>query len=228
MTVNLTKNYFQFAHGYKENFSNGTCHQTKTCFSFMNRYKNQTSTISQMMKNNRSGALRVFNIGIAEGQEPLTHITSAYNLIKGTDRSISNVLDLTMTDILKETPISPRVVKKAEPEAVEYLKTLYRNPERTHFETPFEDIVQKMLQQGKRQDVVLFNNVIQHVNFKDEKATYASIGDLIKLVEKDGIFCFTCDVLHHQNIKEHFDTVIEMLKQAGFTEIEKGIFKKIK
>lgn len=226
--VNLQKNFFSFAEGYNGNMSDGRVHQTKTCYSFMNRYPKQTDIISNMMRTNPNGALRVFNVGIAEGQEPLTHITSAYNLIKGTDRSISNVLDLTMTDILKETPISQKATEAAEPVCVEYLKALYRNPDKAHFATPFERIVHQMLTENKRQDVVLFNNVIQHMNFENPKEAYDSIDSLIKLVKNNGIFCFTCDVLRRQSAKEHFNRVVEMLKDKGFQEIEKGIFKKIK
>ena len=206
-----------------------TRHSRRTCYSEFNRYPNQTEYIKSMMAEKREGALKVLNIGVAQGQEPLTHINSAFELSKNSAKTISDFIDLKTIDILKYPPRLTAASRYLDSSVSNYLNNIYDTRSgKSYWGTPIETVTEKLLSEGEKQDVVLFNNVIQHMNISDENLLKFS-EQLADLVSDKGVMCFTMENDNHSN-REYYRRYIIMLnalKNKGFSEISKGIYKRI-
>ena len=209
----------------------GTLERTKTHYSKFERYETQMSEIEQKMREAyESGKpLQVLNIGVAEGQEALGYIQMASNLA-GEDK-ISDALDLELVEYAREIPVTNGKMPEGYKESSrEYLKKLY-NSEKAHFGTPFQGFVKEMREKGEKRDVVLFNNVIQHLDYKTPtKAEMLSdMENLAAVVADNGILCMTCEgfvIEGHPEVRELIEATRQMLVLHGFTEEEQGIFRK--
>ena len=104
------KTPFYFLEGYRDDgtfdkkFCVPTRHRKTTCFSSIGRYPEQTSHIKKLISKRAQSPLNRLDIGVAQGQEPLTHINSAFELAKSRGKKISDFIDLTTVDILREPP----------------------------------------------------------------------------------------------------------------------------
>ena len=206
-----------------------TRHAIKTCYSEFNRYPNQTALIKNMMNEKKNGALKILNIGVAQGQEPLTHINSAYELSKNSAKTISDYIDLKTVDILKFPPRLPSAAKYVDSSVSNYLNNIYDTRSgKSFWGTPIETVVEDLLNSGEKQDVVLFNNVIQHMNIADENLLNFS-EKLADLVSDNGILCFTMEQENqfNNNFSRRYIIMRNALENKGFSEIENGIYKRI-
>lgn len=227
MQFNYEKPEFYFVKGYRQNLDvlPPTRHLTTICCSDINRYPAQTFFIAKMMEYKRSGALKILNIGVAQGQEPLTHINSAYKLSKKTSRPISDFIDLKTVDILRFPPKLSADADKMDKNVINFLETVY-DPRsgKSRWGTPIETVIDDMCRKNEKQDVILFNNVLQHMSPKNETALFEKLDKLLKLVNDSGIFCFT--VSGHHNISEFEENRIfkmqKLLDDNGFSEVEVG------
>ena len=209
----------------------GTIERTKTHFSSFERYKDQMSEIGQKMREAyESGKpLSVLNIGVAEGQEAIGYIQMASN-IAGKDK-IGNVLDLELVEYAREIPVTKgKMPDGYEEYSREYLNSLYKTS-KAHFGTPFQPFAKELREKGEKRDVVLFNNVIQHLDYKGmTKAEMMSdMENLASIVADGGLLCMTCEgwvAAEHPEVNDLIETTKQMLELHGFTEGKQGMFKK--
>ena len=174
--------------------------------------------------------LSILDIGVAQGQEPLTHINSAFELAKSTGKKISDFIDLTTVDILREPPQLAYESSVMPKEVIGHLEEIY-NPAsgKSLWATPVEKAVETIAQSGKKPDVILFNNVIQHMSPKDEPAIHKFLEKLVGLVSPKGTICFTCErnaIFRGKVPFERVKKMIKLLKSNGFLKIAAGIFTK--
>lgn len=222
---------FYFMPNYNARIDNmaPTRHSRKTCYSEFNRYPNQTEYIKSMMAEKRNGPLKVLDIGVAQGQEPLTHINSAFELSQNSTKTISDYLDLKTVDILKFPPRLTAASGYLDSSVSNYLNNIYDTRSgKSFWGTPIETAVEKLINSGEKQDVILFNNVIQHMNIKDENLLNFS-EKLIDLVNDNEIICFTMEQANQSNnsFSGRYAMICNTLKNKGFSEIENGIYKRM-
>lgn len=230
------KTPFYFLEGYRDDGTFDkrlyapTRHRRTTCFSLINRYPEQTRYIIKRMQmaQRAKSPLSILDIGVAQGQEPLTHINSAFKLAKKTGGKISDFIDLTTVDILREPPQLAYESSVMPKEVIGHLEKIY-NPAsgKSLWATPVETAVERLLKSGKKSDVVLFNNVIQHMSPKDEPAIHKFLEKLVDLVSPKGTVCFTCE--RHSIFQgpvpfERVKKMLSVLKSKGFLKIATGIF----
>ena len=230
MPINLNKIIPKY-NGYIKNGDSSKA-VVRTLYSFFNRYPEQISEIKKMLQNS-SQKTKMLIIGVSQGQEPLTHIQSAYEVAKMKKQKIEDILDLSLIEASEQIPIFDKAEEYADKDSIEFLKNIYKDSSKAHFSTPFETIVSDMKKQNSKKDIILFNNVIQHLNYgkngENEESIINSIDELTDLINPDGLFCFTCEPLVLQNYKHinnSYNKVCNMLSKKGFIQIEKGIYKK--
>ena len=97
-----------------------TRHLNYTGYSKMSRYPEQVQEVKARMIAKRNGSLKVLNIGVAQGQEPLTHINTAFELSQNSAKTISDFLDLKTVDILHFAPELPVEAKKLNPAVIRH------------------------------------------------------------------------------------------------------------
>ena len=225
---NRTPFYFMPGYSYITEQLFPTRHRRTTCYSKINRYPEQTEHIKTLMASKKDSALKVLNIGVAQGQEPLTHINSAFNLAKKTGRSISDLIDLTTMDILREPPQLAFESTSIPNDVIHHLEKVYSPTSgKSFWGTPVESAVEAMIKSGKKQDVVLFNNVIQHMSPKNEPAIHRFLERLPELVAPKGTLCFTCErnaIFGGQISFDRVKKMLSVLKSKGFLKIVTGIF----
>ena len=233
--VDYCKPAFYFVKGYREylDLQVPTRHLMTTCFSEFNRYPAQTEFIKSLMSSKRNGALKVLNIGVAQGQEPLTHIKSAFDLSQTSSKTISDFLDLKTVDILSTPPELPRGAESLNRAIVNHLRNIYDpRSQKSFWSTPVEQFVDNLLQKGEKQDVILFNNVIQHMSTNNEQNLPKIFDKLTDLVAENGIFCFTplSEYVINPRISRRCYYMHTILKSKNFVEVgeNSGIYKKLK
>ena len=227
-----TKTPFYFVSGYRDDIEPSAVvpsrHRRTTCYSEINRYPEQTSHIKGLMTQKAQTPISILNIGVAQGQEPLTHINSAFELAKKTGREIPDFIDLTTVDILREPPKLPCQAANMPKEVIDHLEKIYSPASgKSFWATPIETVTETLLKSGKKQDVVLFNNVIQHMSPKNESIIHKFLERLVELVAPKGTLCFTCEKNAMFKGQIPFDRVKKMLgalKSNGFLKIASGIF----
>ena len=97
------KALFTFLSGYRDEgldpkFVAPTRHARTTCCSSINRYPEQTAHIRNLMQTRINAPLSILNIGVAQGQEPLTHINSAFEVAQTSGKKISDVVIVNRLD----------------------------------------------------------------------------------------------------------------------------------
>lgn len=224
---------FYFVKGYKEflDWAAPTRHLNKTCFSYFNRYPLQTNFIKNMMMSSKDGALKILNIGVSQGQEPLTHINSAFYLSKTSNRPISDFIDLKTVDILREPPALCAEATDLDSKVVGFLRNVYDSRSgKSMWGMPVEQVIEQMLKKGDKQDVILFNNVLQHMAYQDLDVLFGKIDGLVKLVKDKGIFCFSVSG-HTLDTRETVlvERMKNLLKQNNFEEVvaQSGIYRRV-
>ena len=204
-------------------------HLTRTCCSEFSRYPQQVEEIRSRMMTKRDGALRVLDIGVAQGQEPLTHIGTAFELSKGSAKSISNFLDLKTADVLMFAPELPTEAACLDSAVIRHLEHIY-DPRsgKSIWGKPIEDVIGSLLQKGEKQDVVLFNNVIQHMEPKSEQALQTTCEQIADLVAPNGILCAAIEPnrLAEPQTARRIEILHKILKDKNFVKIGDGIFQK--
>ncbi len=208
--------------------------QRKTYYSTFNRYPEQYENAKAMMQEAyREGRpLKVMNIGVSQGQEALEYVQRASE-VAGAE-NIQNVLDLDLVEYAEKIPlIEGNVRENITQESYNYLKNLYNTP-KAHFGTAFQDYVKEVKEKGEQRDIILFNNVIQHLVYDGtpEERLQKCLGDIQNMadvVADGGTLCMACEphvVEGNPETKMRFEGAKALLKQDGFTEIKEGIFKK--
>ena len=205
-----------------------TRHFITTCCSEFNRYPEQTNYIKGMMSDSkRTRPLKLLNIGVSQGQEPLTHIKSAYELSQTFAKKISDYLDLTTVDILRFPPELPDEAQTLDINIVKHLQDIYSCPEKSFWSMPIENFVDRLTQNGEKKDVILFNNVIQHMSADNEKKLPEFFRKLADLIAPNGILCSALVKRDHsQLVIDRYKNMLDTLKAKNFVEIISGIFKK--
>ena len=222
---------YYFLEGYgRLNSISPTRHHTKTCCSCFSRYPKQVEEVKSRMSTKRNGPLKVLNIGVAAGQEPLTHINSAFELSQNSSKTISDFLDLKTVDIQICPPeLIPHDLEKLNPSVLNHLKNIYDSRSNKSFwGMPIENFAQKLLQANDKQDVILFNNVIQHMVPESEEVLQKTFEELADLVNPKGIICAEIEsyVCENPEVMQRLELLKEILKSKNFTEISNGIFQK--
>ncbi len=223
---------FSFVSGYREDIDRkipGGAHKNSTCFSKLNRYPEQVAFIKELMEQRKKKPLRVLDIGVAQGQEPLTHIKSAFDLAQRTGRRISSFLNLKTVDILKTPPPLSYEATSLPIEVLAFLAKIYRsNSGRSFWGIPIEKVTEELLKKGRKFDVVLFNNVIQHMSPQNEPILPSFFEKLTELVSSKGNLCFSCEkkvILGPSPIpNKRVQEMMNVLKSKNFVKIAKGIF----
>ena len=59
-----------------------------------------------------------------------------------------------------------------------------------------------------------------------EEEMLEDMKNLAEIVDKNGIFCITCDPKKYPQVNAHIEKTKEMLKSQGFYEESDGIFRK--
>ncbi len=206
----------------------------ETYYSKFNRYPAQFENAKAMMQEAyREGRpLKVMNIGVSQGQEALEYVQRASE-VAGVE-NIQNVLDLELVEYAKEIPLVQwSLGENITQESYNYLKNLYNTP-KAHFGTAFQDHVKEAKEKGEKRDIILFNNVIQHLKYDgtpDERLQkcMSDIQNMSDVVADGGTLCMTCDpgpLAESSETRMRFESAKALLKQNGFTEITEGIFKK--
>lgn len=212
----------------------GVKQQRETYYSTFNRYPEQYENAKAMMQEAyREGRpLKVMNIGVSQGQEALEYVQRASE-VAGAE-NIQNVLDLDLVEYAEKIPlVEGNVGKNITQESYNYLKNLYNTP-KAHFGTAFQAYVKEAKEKGEQRDIILFNNVIQHLVYDGtpEERLQKCLGDIQNMadvVADGGTLCMTCEphvVEGNPETKMRFEGAKALLKQDGFTEIKEGIFKK--
>lgn len=190
-----------------------------TFYSTFNRYPAQKDEVKSAMQESLENGkpLSVVNIGVAQGQEALGYIQMASDMV-GED-SIGDALDLELVEYADQTTIAPNYqLGNIADSSANYLKNLFDTP-KAHFGTPFQKYAKELKEKGEKRDVVLFNNVIQHLDYSVPKEQMREdMGNLIDLVADGGMFCMTCNqYTKEEGVKELFDDTVKMLEEKGFT-----------
>lgn len=228
------KTPFYFLDGYRDDgafnksFCAPTMHRKTTCFSSINRYPEQTNHIKNLMSERTQTPLSILDIGVAQGQEPLTHINSAFELAQKTGKRIPDFIDLTTVDILREPPQLAYQSSVFPKEVIGHLEKVYSPASgKSFWGTPIESVVETLAKSGKKPDVVLFNNVIQHMSPKNESAIHKFLEKLVELVSPKGTICFTCErnaIFQGEVPFARVKKMLSALKSKGFLKIASGIF----
>lgn len=209
---------------------------TTTIYSFINRYEKQIEAVNQFL-NKAKDKVKMLFIGVAQGEEALTHLQTAENIALKKGKKLANVVDLTLVEAACPIEINYKKAKDAHisQSCIDFLKELYQDKTKTHFETPFEKFIPKQIKKGEKQDIVFFNNVLQHVDFGKNEENSAkilqSIEDMIDSINDEGLFCFSVEkfiLAKYPNTQKYYNIVLEMLNKKGFREISQGVFQKQK
>ncbi|MCQ2957921.1 MAG: hypothetical protein MJ180_03350, partial [Candidatus Gastranaerophilales bacterium] len=217
---------YKFNKGYSEKTDTmlPTKHHTKTCSSEFSRYPEQVAIIQKLMQAKTDTPLSILNIGVAAGQEPLTYINLAYQVAKSSGKKISDIIDLTTSDLLASPPDFVNGTRETFPEDVikfyEYICD--SRSQKSNWNTPVEQ-----LKVNEKKDVVLFNNVLQHM--KDSSELKATLEYLADSVKDDGVFCFEISGHKLQDFEvQRLQMMHDILKAKGFVETSEGsgIFRK--
>ncbi|MCR4880652.1 MAG: hypothetical protein K6A44_01685 [bacterium] len=222
---------FYFMSGYRDDVLSPsvvapTRHRRITCYSKMNRYPEQVGHIKTLMGERTAAPLKIFDIGVAQGQEPLTHINSAFEIAQHSGKKLSDVIDLTTVDILREPPKLPCEAAALPKPVLGHLEKVYSSG-KSFWATPIETVTETLLKTGQKQDVILFNNVIQHMSPKNEPALFKFFEKLVDLVAPKGTFCFSCErsaIFRGQIPFDRVKKMLSVLKSKGFVKIAAGIF----
>ena len=196
-------------------------------YSIFNRYPDQMVKIQKGMNESfeKGKPLKVLNIGVSQGQEPLGYVQMAADLA-GEDQ-VENALDLDVVEFAIKIPIIdnnfPDSIKKS---SRDYLEGLYNSP-KAHFGTPFQKYVKELKDRGEKRDVVLFNNVIQHLDYGvGVDAMLEDIKNLADIVEDNGILCMACNQRKVEKVDNLLNRSEEMLYERGFEKEGDDIFRK--
>ena len=213
------------------NVTEAALQMSKTHTSWFNRYPEQTNEVGKLMHESyeRGKPLKVLNIGVSQGQEAMGYIQMASNLA-GEDK-INNALDLELVEHAVEIPITKdKLPENISESSRDYLKNLYQT-DKAHFGTPFQKYVKELKDKGEKRDVVLFNNVIQHLDYKNKTSEEMSkdMENLADIVDTNGLLCITCEgqARRHQKVDALINSTTEMLKTRGFYEESNGVFRKL-
>ena len=187
----------------------------------LNRYPVQEGFVEGMMHESyeKGQPLRVLNIGVSDGREALSYIQMASGVAG--ENAIDKALDLELVEYDKIPLIKKANLGEAVSDsAYNYLENLYNTP-KAHFLTPFQPFVKELKDKNEKRDVVLFNNVIQWIDYKvPEEKMIEDMQNLIDVVEDDGLFCMSCVesmLKKDPQVKSLFDKTINMLQSQGFT-----------
>lgn len=206
----------------------GTGKEGSPEYSSFNRYPDQMSKIKQEMNESfeKGKPLKVLNIGVAQGQEALGYVQMAADLAG--ENQVDKALDLDLVEYAIKIPIIdnnfPENIKKS---SRDYLESLYQSP-KAHFGTPFQKYVKELKDRGEKRDVVLLNNVIQHLDYSvGDEVMLKDMENLSDIVEDNGLLCMTSNQRNnHEKVGNLMDRSEEMLFGRGFEKVGDGIFKK--
>lgn len=215
-------------------FKDGSHHLTKTVFSYTDRYPEQVRCIENLLSD-VGEPKKLLNTGIAFGEEPLTIINSVYKIAQKKGVGISDIIDYHMVDIQDKFQLT-REASRFNPAVVEYLKSIANDSSKTFLSTPIEKIVTKFPQ--KSFDIVLFNNVLQHMDDTDTNSLLGTLKKLMEMVKEKGIICMEPDDVTELakkckmektdvKFKELIDGVLDNLNKLNFKKILKGVFRRI-
>lgn len=189
-----------------------------TFYSSFNRYPAQKEAVSGAMqesiKENRP--LSVVNIGVAQGQEALGYIQMASDMTG--ENSIDDALDLELVEYADKTTISPNYhFAHISDSSAKYLENLFNTP-KAHFGTPFQQFAKELKDKGEKRDVVLFNNVIQHLDYSvPEDQMREDMANLADIVADGGMLCMTCNQYTKEpEVRKLFDDTVKILEEKGF------------
>ena len=207
-------------------------------YSVFDRYPIQKSEVQGAMRESLENGkpLSVMNIGVAQGQEALGYIQMASDMV-GED-SIDDALDLELVEYADQTTIAPNYhIGHISDSSVNYLRNLFDTP-KAHFGTPFQEYAKDLKEKGEKRDVILFNNVIQHLDYSVPKEQMREdVKNLVDLVADGGMFCMSCNQYRNlAEVRELFDDTVKILEEEGLTgsseEVsgagQQAIFKKPK
>lgn len=207
-------------------------------YSVFDRYPIQKSEVQGAMRESLENGkpLSVVNIGVAQGQEALGYIQMASDMVG--DDSIDDALDLELVEYADQTTIAPNYhIGHISDSSVNYLKNLFDTP-KAHFGTPFQEYAKDLKEKGEKRDVILFNNVIQHLDYSVPKEQMREdMKNLVDLVADGGMFCMSCNQYRNlAEVRELFDDTVKILEEEGLTgsseEVsgagQQAIFKKLK
>ena len=205
----------------------GTTNVKERFCSEFDRYPEQQKEIEDAMRESFENGkpLSIVNIGVARGQEALGYIQMASDMA-GED-SISDALDLELVENAVQVPIvSPSSTDgRVGESSVNYLKDLFDTP-KAHFGTPFQEYAKSMKEKGEKRDVVLFNNVIQHLDYDNtsKEQMREDMANLVDIVADGGMFCMTTNrYLQYPFVRELFDDTVRMLEERGFVGEVKNV-----
>lgn len=205
----------------------GTGKEGSPEYSFFNRYPNQMSKIKQEMRESfeKGKPLKVLNIGVSQGQEALGYVQMAADLAG--EGQVDKALDLDLVEYAIKIPIVdnnfPENIKKS---SRDYLENLYQSP-KAHFGTPFQKYVKELKDRGEKRDVVLFNNVIQHLDYEvGDEVMMKDMENLADIVEDNGLLCMTSNQRDVEKVGSLMQKSEEMFSRRGFEKIDDGIFQK--
>jgi hypothetical protein len=144
-------------------------------------------------------------------------------------------LDLRTVDILKSPPLLPIEANNMPVDVISYLESIYDSRSgKSTWGTPIEKAAGELLEKGEKQDVILFNNVIQHMQPKDEKELKKTFEQIADLTAPNGVICadiedFVVQCNRSKNgisVQEKLELFHDVLKNKNFKEIGKNIFEK--
>ena len=204
----------------------------KTFFSRFDRYPEQQMEIAGAMRESleKGKPLSVVNIGVAQGQEALGYIQMASDMVG--EESISDALDLELVEYADQIPIASLDNIEGRrgninESSVNYLKGLFDTP-KAHFGTPFQEYAKSLKEKGGKRDVILFNNVIQHLDYDNtsKEQMREDMANLADIVADGGMICMTTNQYmspKHPEVKELFDDAVKIWEEKGLTGEVKNI-----
>ena len=121
MSISLNK-FVPRYHGYIENGDSSKA-VVRTIYSLFNRYPNQTTEVKKFL-NDSPSKTKMLIIGTSQGQEPLTHIQSAFEIAQDKHKNIDDILDLNLIEAAEQMPIFDRADKYSSKTALDFLQNL--------------------------------------------------------------------------------------------------------
>jgi predicted SnoaL-like aldol condensation-catalyzing enzyme len=198
--------------------------------SMFNRYPEQQKEIAGAMQESleKGKPLSVVNIGVAQGQEALGYIQMASDMAG--EESIGDALDLELVEYAAQIPIvsldSVEGRKSGiSQSSVNYLKNLLDTP-KAHFSTPFQEYAKSLKEKGDKRDVILFNNVIQHLDYDNtsKEQMREDMANLADIIADGGMICMTTN----QYMKPDSPEATELFDDAVKIFEEKGLVGEVK
>lgn len=192
------------------------------------RYPEQQKEIASAMRESleKGRPLSVVNIGVSRGQEALGYIQMASDMAG--EESIGDALDLELVENAVQVPIVSlsNAGGRVSESSVNYLKDLFDTP-KAHFDTPFQKYAKDLKERGEKRDVVLFNNVLQWLDYGVPKEQMREdMANLADIVADGGMLCMTTNQYMNPDrseVTELFDDTVRMLEERGFVGEVKNV-----